>query len=303
MALATPLALRAPAARPLAAFFALWALVCLTAFVVPSPFGDNLTRLRGILLPLVLLAAILARFRPRALALAAIAAAVGFNIGPDASAVPKRIEDARTAQEAFWAPALEFVRAHSAPPQRVEVVPTFGHWEAWWVPKGGFALARGWYRQLDVTENPELYRNPLDPAEYRSWLRRMAIRYVLVPDVRLGPHGARDEANLLLSGRSGLVRVFASRDWSIYELRDVPGILTGPAPASLDELTHDRAAGRVDAPGVYRLRLRYTPYFRVRRGDVCLVPRSDGMTEIVARAAGPFELAVEPSLRRGLAAC
>src|SRR5918995_120792 len=74
---------RAPA---LAWFFALWAAVALVAFAVPSPFRDNLTRLRMLIFPLVLVAAAVARFRPRALAAAALAFALAYNLGPDLSA-------------------------------------------------------------------------------------------------------------------------------------------------------------------------------------------------------------------------
>jgi hypothetical protein len=35
----------------------------------------------------------------------------------------------------------------------------------------GFPLARGWYRQLDVADNPTLYANHLDATAYRRWLR------------------------------------------------------------------------------------------------------------------------------------
>jgi hypothetical protein len=302
-ALAGTLAARAPHGRILAAFFAVWALVCLAAFAIPTPLGDNLTRLRGVLLPLVLTAALLARFRPRALAVAALAVAVVYNLGPDASALPKRAGDTRTAQESFWAPALDFLRTHATPDHRVEVVPTFGHWEAWWVPRAGFPLARGWYRQLDIVENPELYEPSVTRAGYRRWLHRMGVRYVLLPDARLGPLGARDEADLLRSGRSGLVPVFTSPDWRIYELRNATPLLTGPAAARLTALTHERVEGRVAAPGTYTLRIRSMPYWTVAGGDVCVEEAPDGMTRLVARAPGAFALAVGGPLDRGAAAC
>lgn len=301
--LAAALAARAPGGRPLAAFFVLWALVCAAAFLVPSPFGDNLTRLRSVVLPLVLLAAVLARFRPRSLALAALAVALVYNIGPDVSALPKRAGDVETSRESFWAPALTFLRANPSPVHRVEVVPTFGHWEAWWVPQAGFALARGWYRQLDIAENPELYEQPLSPTAYRAWLRRMGVRFVLLPQARLGPMGARDEAELLRSGRSGLVEAFRSRDWRIYELTSAQPLLTGPAAAEVVTLSHQRVAGEVAAAGSYGLRIRYSPYWHVEQGSLCVARAADGMTRIVARGAGPFELAVRPSLGRDASAC
>jgi hypothetical protein len=295
-ALGTALSLRVERARILAAFFVLWGLANLAAFFVTTPFGDNVTRLRGLVFPLVLLAALLARFRPRPLAVAALALALFLNVGPDISALPKRAEDARPAQEAFWRPALDFVAARSGSDYRVEVVPTFGHWEAYWVPRAGVALARGWYRQIDLAENPELYRNPLRPAEYRAWLRRHGVRFALVPNARLGALGARREAELLGSGLAGLRPVFRSRDWTIYELAGATPILTGPGRPRLHELGHARIAGRTTAAGTHRLRARWTPYRHVAAGDVCLAPARDGTTLLVARKPGPF--ALEPGLGR-----
>jgi len=292
--LGAALAWRADHARVLAPFFVLWAAACVVAFVVPSPFGDNLARLRGVVFPLVLLAALLASFRPRALAVAALAAAAVYNFGPDVSALPKRIDDRPTATAGFWQPALDYLRAHSTPNHRIEVVPTFGHWEAYFVPRAGFVLARGWYRQLDLAENPELYAEPLEPQRYHAWLRKLGVRFVLLPNARLGPLGADREAELLRSGRSDLRLVHASADWSIYELARATPIVTGPAKSRLTFVGHDRVTGSVDAPGEYLLRIRHTPHARVR-GPVCLRRGSDGMTVLVARSAGRFE--IEPALR------
>jgi hypothetical protein len=292
--LAAALAVRAPRARSLAPFFVLWALANVAAFVVASPFGDNLTRLRGVVLALVLLAAVLARFRPRPLAAAALGAAFAFNIGPDVSALPKRIDDAPTAEASFWSPAAAFVRSHDGARFRAEVVPTFGHWEAYHLPRAGVAVARGWYRQLDLAQHSDLYREPLDPGAYRAWLRHMGIRHVLLPHARLGPLGAGREARLLRSGRSGLERVFESSDWTIYRLPAATPLLTGPATAAVERLEHERVVASVAAPGRYRLRVRWSPYWRAE-GEVCIRSATDGMTDVVARRAGRFVL--EASLR------
>jgi hypothetical protein len=288
--LGAALAFRSAQGRVLGAFFVTWALVGLLAFAIPSPFGDNLTRLRALVLPLVLIAAALARFRPRAVAVAAIAVALVYNLGPDVSALPKRVDDAPAATAAFWAPALAFLAERSTPDYRVEVVPTFGHWEAYRIPRGGFPLARGWYRQLDIVENPELYRDPLEPGEYRAWLRRMAVRYVLLPDVRLGPMGAEREAELLRSGRAGLSERGRLRGWTVYELEDPTPLLTGPGRARIDAFEHERVVAHVARPGTYRLRVRHTPYWHVSAGEVCVSRAADGTTMVRATHAGRFEL-------------
>jgi hypothetical protein len=85
-----------------------------------------------------------------------------------------------------------------------------------------------------------------------------------------------DEAELLRSGRSGLVEVERAGDVTIYEVPDPTPILTGPAEARLTVLGHDRVEGEVGAPGEYRLAVRWTPTWRVEAGDVCVREGPDG---------------------------
>jgi hypothetical protein len=286
------LALRGGArGRALALFFGLWAVAATVAFVVTSPIGENVTRPRGVVLPLALLAAALASFRPRWLAGLAVVGALAFTLVPYVGSALHR-GDTRSAQAAFWEPALRFLDERSTPDYRVEVVPTGDHWEAYWVPRAGFPLARGWYRQLDIAQNEVLYDPPLEPEAYRGWLRSLGIRYVLLPNTQLGRVGEEREGGLLRSGRSGLVEVGTAGDVTVYEVPDPTPILTGPGDAHLTALGQDRVAGEVDAPGTYRLAVRWTPTWRVETGDVCVREAPDGMTEIVAGGAGPFVLGV-----------
>ena len=289
--LGAALATRAVKGETLVAFFALWALVSIVGYLVPSPFGENLTRLRLLAFPLMLLTAVLARFRPRWLALAALAFAIGYNSVPIAADLIR--VDGRTAHATYWAPALRFLRHHADPEYRVEVVPTAQHWESYWLPRAGFALARGWYRQLDLAENKVLYGNKLSAPTYRHWLRRMGVRFVLLSDAPLDTQGAAREAALLRSGRSGLRPVFRSADWRIYELRPAVPILTGPAPAQITALGHERIAGWAGGRGAYRLRVNYTQYWKVVRGRVCVGPAPGGMTTLWAADAGRFTLVLK----------
>jgi hypothetical protein len=165
------------------------------------------------------------------------------------------------------------------------VVPTFGHWEAYRVPRQGVVLARGWYRQIDLAENPELYRDPLRPDEYRRWLDRLAIRYVLLPHVRLGPMGASREAELLRSGRAGLNEAFRTADWTIYAVPDPTPILEG---GRLTRLGHDELEGST-AAGTHLLRVRWSPYWDAA-GPVCVEPGPDGLTLLRAERAAAFRL-------------
>jgi len=289
--LGAALASRASRGETLVAFFALWALVSIAGFLVPSPFGENLTRLRLLAFPLMLLTAVLARFRPRLLAFAALAFALGYNTVPYVGDVVRA--DARTPARSYWAPALGFLREHADPEYRVEVVPTAHHWESYWVPRAGFALARGWYRQLDLAENEVLYERTLSPVTYRRWLRRMGVRFVLLPSARLDTQGAEKEATLLRSRRSGLVPVFRTPDWRIYELRPAVPLLTGPAPARITALGHERIAGWTGGRGSYLLRVNYTGYWKVVRGRVCVARAPGGMTMLRSIRAGRFTLVLK----------
>jgi hypothetical protein len=291
-ALGAAVAMQKERARVLAVLFALWAVTSVLAFVVRSPIGENITRLRGVVFVLVLLAVVLARFRPLWLAVPALAGALAYNLVPYVAVIPYRL-DGRPAEEAYWKPAVDFLSVNSGSGYRVEVVPTGDHWEAYWLPKGGFALARGWYRQLDIAQNRLFYEEPLRASDYRDWLRQMSVRYVLLPDTQLGRYGEEREADLLESGESGLREVFRTDDWRVYEVPGAETILSGPAEARVAELGHDRVAGSVAAAGDYRLAVRYTRYWRVVQGSVCLGEAPDGMTTLRADRAGAFALEID----------
>jgi hypothetical protein len=287
----TILALRSPRGRVLAAFLALWGLVALLAFTFSTPVGENVTRLRGFLFPLILLLAVQVRFRPAWFALPALVAAFAYTTIPYVGVIPYK-GDRRPASEGFWTPALDFLRAHEDPNYRVEVVPTGDHWEAYWLPRAGFPLARGWYRQVDYALNPLFYRGRLTGTAYREWLRRWSVNYVLLPNTQIGRAGEEREADLLGSGHSGLREVFRTSDWQIYRVPDPRPLLAGASAASVTELEHDSVAGTVASPGIYRLALRYTPYWRLEVGGLCLDETADGMTELRVSRAGSFKLQI-----------
>ena len=71
---------KARAGGPLVAFFALWGLGSVVFYLVPSPLGDNWTRLSAFVFPVMLLTASLAGFRPRRLVLLALAGAFAYNV-------------------------------------------------------------------------------------------------------------------------------------------------------------------------------------------------------------------------------
>jgi hypothetical protein len=285
------LARQASRGAPLAAFFVVWGSASVVMFVVATPVGENLTRLRSLVFPLMLLAAFVARFRPRWLAGLALAAALAYNVAPYAAPMLERT-DLRPAHRAFWAGAVDFLHERSGPNYRVEVVPTFDHWEAYWLPRAGIPLARGWYRQIDIARNELFYEDRLAAGAYRDWLRRMGVRYVVLPGTRLGQKGEEREAALLRSGRSGLDRVFFDGKVAVYELPRPAPILTGPGSPRITRFDHSRIEGTLTVAGTYSLKIRHTRYWRVRAGSVCVERVADGMTRLRATRPGRFVLAV-----------
>lgn len=298
-ALGVLVARRAHAAT-LVAFFALWGLGSVLVYIVPSPLGDNWTRLSAFVFPVMLLTASLAGFRPRRLVVLALAAAFAYNVVPYILLVPSRLNN-QTQQESFWQPAIRYLRLHEQPGYRVEVVPTAEHWEAYWIPRSGFPLARGWYRQIDEADNPTFYTKQFSAASYRHWLRSTAVRYVLLSSTApldWGGGGPR-EARLLRSGRSGLQLVYESVNWRIYELPHATPLLTGPAHPVVTSFGHTVIRGQVFAAGRYLLRDHYNPYWRLH-GAGCVAQGPDKMTIVDLTRPERFALGV-PGTPSGLA--
>jgi hypothetical protein len=282
---------RARRGGPLVAFYALWGLGSVVLYVIPTPLGDNWTRLGAFAFPVMLLTASLAGFRPRRLVVLALAGALAYNIVPYLLLIPSRMDN-QTQQASFWRPALGFLQQHKQPGYRVEVVPTAEHWEAYWVPRAGLPLARGWYRQLDVADNPTLYKNHLSAGAYRAWLRSDAVRYVvLTTTAPLDWAGGPQEAKVLRSGHSGLNVVFRSKNWMIYELPNATPLLTGPAHPIVTSFGHTVIRARVFTAGRYLLRAHYNPYWRLK-GAGCVAPGPNKMTIVDVPRAERFALTV-----------
>ena len=119
------LARRAVGGAVIATFFVMWGLGSLIAFSVPTPVGDNWSRLGEFVFPLMLLTAVLARFRPRPLAALALAGAFAYNVAPYLLLIPYRTDTRPQVQE-FWAQSVSFLRAHSGFNYRADSRPLGG---------------------------------------------------------------------------------------------------------------------------------------------------------------------------------
>jgi hypothetical protein len=288
------LASHAPRARVLAAFFALWLVASVVLFFVPTPFGETVTRLRYIVFPLMLATVLFAGWRPRWLAVVGLSVAALYNILPYAVGMTVQALDSRAAEASFWQPAIDYLRANNTPDNLVEVVATENHWEAYWLPRAGIPLVRGWYRQTDIQRNPLLYASQITPQQYRHWLDRNAVRYVVLPRIRLDVYTGGQEARLVRSRQTGLIPVLRARTLAVYEVPHATPLLTGPAPAAVTALEHQRIDGWVQVPGRYELRLEWSPYWRVLSGDACIGAGPDEATiDLSLARAGPFRLAID----------
>jgi hypothetical protein len=287
---------RAPRARPLRAVFIAYLVLNLGAFAIHGPLGANTTRLMSLAgLPLLWLAANVGR-RPVRLAVPALLLATAVQVGPIARQAYAAWVNPSSAA-AFWQPAVQFLKHQRDIQNRVEVVATADHWEAYYLAKRGIPLARGWFRQDDFPQNQVLYADHLTGVAYRSWLRSLGVRYVLLPNAPLDP-SAVQEAHLLRSGGSGLDLVRHSGNWTIYALPDPTTIVSAPPGASgrLLSLAHGEVKFSAGAPGRYLVRVRFSPYWTARNPGVCVAQTADGMMSVDVPQAGTVDLQMNPGV-------
>ena len=167
-----------------------------------------------------------------------------------------------TKPAAAWAhelaPLVHQLGSVDADRGRVEVVPVRSHREASALMPY-VTLARGWNRQADTDRNPLFYRDgALTPASYHDWLRRWAVRYVVLPTDEDPDPAARDEARLVRSGLPYLRPVWSDADWRLYRVLDPLPLAAPPAKG-----TRAEAGGltvTVRKPGAVLVRVPWSPW-------------------------------------------
>jgi hypothetical protein len=270
---------RVAEARALRWIFAAYLAACTASFVVSSPIGENIARLRFVAAPIAVLILSLRDWRPRFVCVGVLALAVSWNVTPLAASFVHSYNDP-AAHAAYWAPATRFLETHLRPGYRVEAVDTENHWPADFLARANIPLVRGWFRQEDFPQNSVLY-GPLGPGAYVQWLRKLGVRYVVLTS-RPPDYSSRDEARLLASGRTGLRVAFATPNVRIYAVPS-PRPLVSP-PARVRRLGYTTIALAVPRRGTYRLAVTYTPYWETR--TACLSRTADGMTRLFVRRPG-----------------
>jgi hypothetical protein len=281
--------------RMLRFVFATYLAALVAAYVVPSAVGENVARLRYAAVPLAVLVFSLRRWRPLPVGVAVLGLAFSWNLTPLAWSYVHGRSDP-TVHAATWKGAIGFLRTHLGTSYRVEAVDTSTHASAVYLAEAGIPLARGWYRQDDFPQNEVLY-DGLGPRVYLSWLRGLGVEYVVLakatPD-----YSAKGEADLIRSGRSHLLRVFETRELSIYEVPDAQPMITGPASPRLVSLTQSRVGAALHSGGTYRIAVRWSPYWHASAG--CLAKGADGMMRLTTRRARVVHLTFAVNAERAL---
>jgi hypothetical protein len=264
--------------------------------VIPSDLGSNVERLKFAAIPIALLAAIVAAPRRIVLLIALIAVAAFWNISALAHSARRASNDPAHSRT-YWAPVIKYLRANLSPSYRVEAVDTAEHWPAAYLPDAGIPIVRGWFRQSDFPQNELLYDGRLAPKAYEAWLRSQGVRYVVLSDAP-PDYSSRNEAALILSGRTSLRAVRSTGHVIVFELPDARPIITGAGSASIMWMYPTHIVALVDAPGRYMVRVRWSPYWHASTGCVWRGP--DGMMRLQAPNAGLVDLRINVNVKRGL---
>ena len=277
---------RSERARPLAAFFSLYLVACTLAFVLPSPVGENIARMRFIAVPLAVLILGLRSWRPRFLSFVVFALALSWNVSPLAASFQRGHADAAQSP-LFWAEPIVFLRKNLDPAYRVEAVDTAGHWEALYLAQAGIPLTRGWFRQDDFPQNRLLY-DELGVRGYLRWLRKLSVRYVVLTDGPLD-YSARSEAALIRANPRLFPVVLRFPGGTIRSVsHPEPLVRGGPAPAQVDLVGATSIVFTAAAPGRYSMGVRYSPYLTSR--DACIRRLRGGFTAVTVRHAGLVQI-------------
>ena len=301
-----------------------YAAAVLLLWLVPSPVGTNVVRMALLFAGVVLVAATsgawwtsaVSRWLGRRVGLAALVGVIATATIWQGVIARKDVIGAATAAsiDSDVQGLVAQLDARGATMGRVEVVPSRSHREA-----SALApyvnLARGWNRQADVVRNPLFYRtqSPFDGADYEQWLRRWAVRFVVLP-VSTPDYAALREAHLVRSGLPFLHEVWSDPTWTLYEF-DSPAPMVS-APATLRYW--DATGMTIDMPeaGSVVLRIAWSPWLALvddqgRKvppavdGDSCLDPQPATAARpvqwVVLRAATPgtYRIAAPYELPRG----
>jgi hypothetical protein len=284
------LAWRVPRAAVIRDVLAVYLVVVLATWAIPSGLGHDIARLRLLALPLALLIVALRGWRPLPVVVAAVVLAGAWNIAPLAAGWTRSAAD-HSSRAAAWTKAVAYLHRHLRPGYRVEGVDTSQHWPAWYLGGEGIPIARGWFRQDDHPFNDLFYRR-FSAYDYGIWLRRLGVAYVVLADAP-PDSTSREEARLVRGGHAGLKRVL-SGPVSVYAFRQPRSIVTGPGRPRPEVLSLRESQLRVHVSrgGTYHLSVRWSPYWHASTG--CLTRGPDDILVLRTPAAATVSITFRP---------
>ncbi|WP_156727092.1 MFS transporter [Streptomyces apocyni] len=263
---------------------AIYVVSVVLATALDSQVGSNITRLPMLFAGVALIAALpfavprTAKWYALAVAFIGLNAWIGF----------KALDDVRnTTPAASWArelaPLVNQLKKVDAHKGRVEVVPARSHREASALASY-VNLGRGWNRQADMERNPLFYDDTLNSANYREWLHRWGVRYVVLPEDAPDGDGGQRERELVENGLPYLKKLWSDRNWQLFEV-------TKPTPLAEPPATVERAGQggwtiEVTAPGRVLLRIPYSPWLGLVDADGKIVERPKETEASKERAEG-----------------
>ena len=245
----------------------------------------------------MLLTASLAGFRPRRLVVLALACAFTYNLVPylpprsrRGSTTRRRRRASGSRRSSISAPTTCRATASRSFRRRSTGRRTGSR-------RPGFPLARGWFRQIDEVYTLASMRRASTPRSSDAWLRRSAVRYVLLiidGTARLGRRAARG-ADRPLASRPGLSPRLPQQGLALFtRCRMRRRCLTGPADPVVTKFGHTvtRVAASSE-PGRYFLREHYNPYWHLLGGQDAS-SRGSGSDDESSTSRGPetFSLTV-----------
>jgi hypothetical protein len=267
---------------------AVYGVLCVALFVVPNPVGGNLARLAGLIVGPLAAYVLLSARRGRVL-IAAAGPLLAFQLQPLVFSAAWATDDP-SSNVSYYSGMLGFLESHAAPAGRVEIPFTREHWEATYVAEH-VDLARGWYRQLDLSRNTVLY-SPLTTGIYRAWLDDNAVRYVALPDVTLDSGGVA-EAALLKHVPAWLHVVYRDAHWTVWQVHDPTPLAQGAGVLSdlgPDQFTITGGAGST------LVRVRWSRYWHVVTGNACVAKDDNGWTVVTMASPGSAHISARLSI-------
>ncbi|WUL59847.1 MFS transporter [Streptomyces sp. NBC_00344] len=256
----------------------------LLTWLVNSQIGSNVSRLPMLFAGVLLLAALPYTVPRSRKWYALVIVFIGLNTWIGVKSVDDVV---RTAPAASWtrelAPLVNELEQVGAEKGRVEVVPASSHREA-----SALApyvnLARGWLRQADMERNPIFYDDTLDADNYRTWLGRWAVRYVVLPTGTPDSSGGTQEEKLIQDGQPYLKRIWGDANWQLFAV-DAPTPMAEP-PATVERAEEGELTIRLKASGRVLIRIPYSPWLALVDGEGRSLPRPQETEASRAREDG-----------------